>query len=119
MIGYLDIPSGISGDMFLGCLVDAGWPIENLRRTVRALKLNIDEWSVEARSVMKGFDAGHAAGGSRSRRSLAPASLAYPQDDRQRGFARGNQRAVDCGLPAAGQRRGQGAWLDTGENPFP
>ncbi len=54
MIGYLDIPSGISGDMFLGCLVDVGWPIESLRRVVESLKLDACEWSVAARSVMKG-----------------------------------------------------------------
>jgi uncharacterized protein (TIGR00299 family) protein len=54
MIGYLDLPSGISGDMFLGCLVDAGWPIEQLRATLTKLKLPAGDWSVEARDVMKG-----------------------------------------------------------------
>jgi len=54
MIGYLDLPSGISGDMFLGCLVDGGWPIESLRETVAGLGLPPSEWSVEAKSVMKG-----------------------------------------------------------------
>jgi uncharacterized protein (TIGR00299 family) protein len=54
MIGYLDLPAGISGDMFLGCLVDAGWPIERLRRTLEALKLPAQSWSVDARDVMKG-----------------------------------------------------------------
>ncbi|MGE5609393.1 MAG: nickel pincer cofactor biosynthesis protein LarC [Bacillota bacterium] len=54
MIGYLDLPSGISGDMFLGCLVDAGWPIDELRRTLERLKLPAGSWSVEAKSVMKG-----------------------------------------------------------------
>jgi uncharacterized protein (TIGR00299 family) protein len=54
MIGYLDLPSGISGDMFLGCLVDAGWSIEQLRATLEKLKLPAGDWSVEARDVMKG-----------------------------------------------------------------
>lgn len=54
MIGYLDLPSGISGDMFLGCLIDAGWPIEQLRGTLSRLKLPTSEWSIEARSVLKG-----------------------------------------------------------------
>ncbi len=35
MIGYLDTPSGISGDMFLGCLVGAGWPLAELEAWLR------------------------------------------------------------------------------------
>ncbi len=58
MIAYLDTPSGISGDMFLGCLLDAGWPVEALRATVRALGwpdgFDHEAWSVERREVMKG-----------------------------------------------------------------
>lgn len=54
MIAYLDIPSGISGDMFLGCLVDAGWPIGALRETIHALNLPTDSWQVTEQSVMRG-----------------------------------------------------------------
>jgi uncharacterized protein (TIGR00299 family) protein len=54
MIAYLDLPSGISGDMFLGCLVDGGWSIDQLRATITRLKLPADEWKLEARTVMKG-----------------------------------------------------------------
>jgi len=54
MIGYLDLPSGISGDMFLGCLVDAGWTIDQLRATLAKLKLPAEDWSVDAKPVMKG-----------------------------------------------------------------
>ncbi len=39
--------------MFLGCLVDCGWPIERLRETVERLKLPAEEWSVDARDVKK------------------------------------------------------------------
>jgi hypothetical protein len=54
MIGYLDIPSGISGDMCLGCLVHAGWDVADLRRAIDALGLPAGTWSVDARRVMKG-----------------------------------------------------------------
>ena len=54
MIGYLDLPSGISGDMFLGCLVDAGWSIDQLRFAIARLKLPADEWSIDAAQVQKG-----------------------------------------------------------------
>ncbi|MCL2649379.1 MAG: nickel pincer cofactor biosynthesis protein LarC [Phycisphaerales bacterium] len=54
MIAYLDMPSGISGDMFLGCLLDADWPIERLRNVISQLKLADGEWAITAISVMKG-----------------------------------------------------------------
>ena len=38
-IAYLDCFSGISGDMFLGALLDAGVPLRVLEETVAALKL--------------------------------------------------------------------------------
>src|SRR3954447_14014711 len=53
-VGYLDLPSGISGDMFLGCLVDAGWPIEQLRAALTKLKLPTSDWSVDASEIRKG-----------------------------------------------------------------
>ena len=40
-IAYLDGFSGISGDMFLGALVDAGVPFELFQQTVAALDLGI------------------------------------------------------------------------------
>ena len=39
-IAYLDCFSGISGDMFLGALIDAGFPFEELKRALRALLLD-------------------------------------------------------------------------------
>jgi len=41
-IAYLDCFSGISGDMFLGALVDAGVPAALLEQTVRALDLEAE-----------------------------------------------------------------------------
>lgn len=53
-IAYLDTPSGISGDIFLGCLVDGGWPVERLRAVVDALRLPAGSWNVRAEDVMRG-----------------------------------------------------------------
>ncbi len=54
MIAYLDCPSGISGDMFLGCLVDAGWTLDALRATVNRLGLPDNTWSVRQETVQRG-----------------------------------------------------------------
>jgi len=54
MIGYFDLPSGLSGDMTLGCLLDAGWPIEELRAMLGRLSLPTEEYSLDARVVRRG-----------------------------------------------------------------
>src|SRR5437764_855529 len=41
-IAYLDCFSGISGDMLLGALVDAGVPLSLLQATVRALNVGAE-----------------------------------------------------------------------------
>jgi pyridinium-3,5-bisthiocarboxylic acid mononucleotide nickel chelatase len=53
MIAYLDLPSGVSGDMLLGCLIDAGWPVDELRGTIDRLKLPPGEWAVRVETVQK------------------------------------------------------------------
>ncbi|HXF61691.1 MAG TPA: nickel pincer cofactor biosynthesis protein LarC [Caldilineaceae bacterium] len=53
-IAYLDMPSGISGDMFLGCLVDAGWPLAELEATMARLGLPPGSWAVRQETVMRG-----------------------------------------------------------------
>ena len=53
-VAYLDTPSGISGDIFLGCLVDAGWPLASLHTTVEDLNLPAGSWRVNAQPVMPG-----------------------------------------------------------------
>ncbi len=52
-IAYLDLPSGISGDMFLGCLISAGWRIEHLRRTLDMLSLPEGSLEVRAEQVKR------------------------------------------------------------------
>ncbi|MCY3711392.1 MAG: nickel pincer cofactor biosynthesis protein LarC [Caldilineaceae bacterium] len=53
-LAYLDTPSGISGDIFLGCLVDAGWPLASLRAAVEGLNLPDGSWRIHAQSVSQG-----------------------------------------------------------------
>lgn len=54
MLAYLDLPSGLSGDMFLGCLVDAGWPLEELRGVASRLRLPPGSWRIAAEEVRRG-----------------------------------------------------------------
>jgi pyridinium-3,5-bisthiocarboxylic acid mononucleotide nickel chelatase len=50
-IAFLDCFSGISGDMFLGALVDAGVPLEVLAETVAALNVGA---RLDMRKVVRG-----------------------------------------------------------------
>src|SRR3954471_21523197 len=50
-IAYLDCFSGISGDMLLGAMVDAGVPVSALAETVAALNVGA---RIEARKVVRG-----------------------------------------------------------------
>ena len=52
-VAYLDTPSGISGDIFLGCLVDAGWPLDSLHKTVDSLNLPSGSWSIKTQPAMQ------------------------------------------------------------------
>src|SRR5881296_190094 len=51
-IAYFDCPSGAAGDMVLGALVDAGAPLDALRRELQ--KLPLEGWELVAREVRKG-----------------------------------------------------------------
>ena len=46
-IAYLDCHSGISGDMFLGAMLDAGFPLETLRRALAGLPISGYELKLE------------------------------------------------------------------------
>ena len=46
-IAYLDCHSGISGDMFLGAMLDAGFPLETLRQTLTGLPVSGYELKLE------------------------------------------------------------------------
>ncbi len=56
---YFDCFSGISGDMALGALLDAGLPLDALRAELA--KLNVDGWSIRAERGMRGYLAGTRA----------------------------------------------------------
>jgi uncharacterized protein (TIGR00299 family) protein len=53
-VAYLDMPSGISGDMFLGCLMDAGWPLAELEATIARLGLPAGAVVLTQEPVMRG-----------------------------------------------------------------
>lgn len=63
MLAYLDCFSGISGDMLLGALVDAGADLEALRASLRSLPL--DGYTVEAEPATE-----HGISGTRVRVAL-------------------------------------------------
>src|SRR3989441_9675140 len=50
-LAYFDCFSGISGDMILGALMDAGCPLEHLRKEL--LGLNVPGWEIAAEKVWK------------------------------------------------------------------
>lgn len=50
-VAYLDCFAGISGDMLLGALVDAGWPAQRLDDVIRRLKLG--DVKLEVKRVSK------------------------------------------------------------------
>ena len=50
-IAYFDCISGISGDMVLGALVDAGAPLEAIESELR--KLGLDGWQISAEKVKR------------------------------------------------------------------
>jgi uncharacterized protein (TIGR00299 family) protein len=47
LIAYLDCHSGISGDMFLGAILDAGFPLETLKQTLAVLPITGYELKLE------------------------------------------------------------------------
>lgn len=54
MIAYLDLPSGISGNIFLGCLVDAGWVPDELQTIPARLGLPDNVCTIRCEDVMRG-----------------------------------------------------------------
>jgi len=58
-VAYLDCFSGVSGDMLLGAMLDAGLPLDDLRAALSTLPL--DGWTIGAEKVTRaGIAATHA-----------------------------------------------------------
>jgi len=70
MIGYLDCFSGVSGDMLLGALLDAGLPLDDLRAGLAALPLT--SYALTAERVVE-----HGVQGTRARVTLTDAQHAH------------------------------------------
>jgi len=51
-VAYFQAFAGASGDMFLGALVDAGWPADELKAELG--KLNLRGYEIEVRKAVKG-----------------------------------------------------------------
>ncbi|MEM2715825.1 MAG: LarC family nickel insertion protein, partial [Candidatus Thermoplasmatota archaeon] len=54
MIAYIDIVSGISGDMFLASLIDAGFPLKKLREEVDKLGIEVNIEAKKVKDVVEG-----------------------------------------------------------------
>ena len=54
MIGYIDIVSGISGDMFLASLIDAGFSIKKLKEGIDKIGIDVDIKVKRVRDVVEG-----------------------------------------------------------------
>ena len=76
-IGYLECFSGISGDMLLGALVDAGVPFAVLEKAAAALNIGA---RIEMRKVMRGGLTGDEGRCSHSRPARRPRQLPSRHD---------------------------------------
>ena len=75
-IAYLDVCAGISGDMTLGALIDAGVDLDRLRDELRALPL--DNWQLDAERVPKaGIQATKATVSVLDEQAAAPGHRRY------------------------------------------
>ena len=54
IIGYLDLPCGLTGEMLLACLVDAGWDAGRLRIAIEKFVPAGVRWLFATENVMKG-----------------------------------------------------------------
>ena len=146
-IAYLECFSGISGDMFLGALLDAGVPFELFQKTVAGLNIGaelehsrVDRGGISATKfdvVVNGqkdmpreeFWAQQHAGSHESEPQHAhehdPRPATRPQSERDSAHHRRSShqrvRPADCrrNLPGAGRSGGHGTQRPCGTGPLP
>ena len=58
-IGYFEVLDGCAGDMLVGSLIDAGLPIEELKKELRKIPL-LDAYHIETEKVLKKTSYGHS-----------------------------------------------------------
>ncbi len=87
---FLDCFSGISGDMFLGALIDAGWPEEELMSLPE--KLGLEDTAVEVQGVkrkgIKGIQVKVSGPGPHPFRNLRDVEAILERSDLQPGIIR-------------------------------
>jgi uncharacterized protein (TIGR00299 family) protein len=87
---FLDCFSGISGDMFLGALIDAGWPEEQLMSLPK--KLGLENTAVEVQGVkrkgVKGIQVKVSGPGPHPFRNLRDVEAILERSDLQPGIIR-------------------------------
>ncbi|HXE91208.1 MAG TPA: nickel pincer cofactor biosynthesis protein LarC [Terriglobales bacterium] len=102
-IAYLDCFSGISGDMFLGALVDAGVPPELLQKTVAGLGLDAKlEISRVTRSGISAIKVDVIVHGEKDRPRESPSH----HHEHDRGHEHGHEHVHPRTRPTAGRERG-------------
>jgi uncharacterized protein (TIGR00299 family) protein len=108
-IAYLDCFSGISGDMFLGALLDAGVPLRVLEETVTALKIGARmEVSRVNRSGITATKVDVLVGGEKER-PLEHVDHEHGHGHHQQHHENSDQTAARAGAPAPhGDEHGRG-----------
>jgi pyridinium-3,5-bisthiocarboxylic acid mononucleotide nickel chelatase len=100
-IAYFDCFSGISGDMVLGALVDAGCPFGEIEAGLKRLRL--ERWSISAGKTKRG--------------AMAATKVAVhsTEDHHHRGFSKIAERIAGAGLPARVAQRATEIFRRLGE----
>ena len=115
-VAHFDCFSGISGDMTLGALIDAGVDAAEIRRVIASLGLPI---TVEIEKVRKGGFARHLTSASRPRRNTPSLPAGRRSHPPARRAQRPSARPGPAHLPPPGRGRGAGAWHAARQGPLP